>query len=236
MLNSRRKNTVLQRKSAFLEPYDIILIVCEGSETEPCYFEKLIDKEKLSSANISVTGECGSDPLSVVRHAIDLYKIREEDQNEERKYNRVYCLIDRDEHPQFDAAIDKIHQFNKNVSKDILIPIRSYPCFEYWYICHFEFTRAAINKKGKKSSGNVCEEYLNKIWKSKFGRAYKKSDPDIYSLIENYQTDGIKHSKQALRDAQDILTPNPSTEVHLLVEYLINLKRKPNYNRKISLR
>lgn len=234
MILSRRKNRSLHRIDAYLEPYDIVLIVCEGSETEPCYFEKLISKENLSSANIEVTGDCGSDPLSVVNHAIQLLKKREEDQNEERKYDRVYCLIDRDEHHHFDAAINKIYQFNKHISKNILIPIRSWPCFEYWYICHFEYSRAVISKKGKKSPGTVCEEYLNKILKAKFGISYKKSDRQIYSLIEDYQKDGIRHSKQALRDAQDISSHNPSTEVHLLVEYLLNLKRKPKSNHKTS--
>ena len=61
-IKSRRKNHKLERKSEFLQPYDLILIVSEGEETEPNYFNKMIIREKLSSANVKVTGECGSDP------------------------------------------------------------------------------------------------------------------------------------------------------------------------------
>lgn len=57
-----RENASLrrQRKNP-REPYDVVLIVCEGSKTEPAYFTALKNELRLSSANISIFGkECGS--------------------------------------------------------------------------------------------------------------------------------------------------------------------------------
>lgn len=230
MIKSKKKNQKLVRKSPNYEPYDIVIIVSEGTETEPNYFNALIDDERLSTTNVSVTGECGSDPVSVVNHAIFLIRDRDKDSNLERKIDRVYCLIDRDEHPNFDAAIDKIYQFNKSYGKDIIIPIRSYPCFEYWYICHFESTRKAFNRTGKKSPGMVCESYLNTIWRSKFNKDYSKIEKFNYNELKANLNSALKVSERSLKDALSIGALNPSTEIHLLVKYLINMRNPINNN------
>jgi hypothetical protein len=59
----------LQRRQARRAAYDKVLIVCEGEQTEPNYFNELKDYYRLHSANVRVTGECGSDPMSVVGYA-----------------------------------------------------------------------------------------------------------------------------------------------------------------------
>ena len=226
MITSRRKTHKLNRTSQFLEPYDVILIVCEGSATEPSYFNKMIERERLSSANVCVTGECSSDPLSVVNYAIDKFELRNKDQNNERKYDRIYCLIDRDEHANLNSALDKAFQYNKNVGSQIITLIKSYPCFEYWYICNFDLFRGSIKRIGNKSPGAVCESYLNRYWKQEFKKNYNKTDPNNYTLLENKIYDGLKNAKSSLKDAKAVNEENPSTEVHILIEYLLNLKRK----------
>lgn len=224
---SRRKVRKLERNSEFLEPYDVILIVSEGEETEPNYFNRMIVREKLSSANVKVTGQCGSDPVSVVKHAIKIFEDRDKEINSERKFDKVYCLIDRDEHSNFNDAINRIIQYNKKVEKQLIIPILSYPCFEFWYICHFEdATRSPLVRKGGKSPGEVCEGNLNTLWKRNFGKKYSKSDIDIYQLLECRIEDAIRRSKKFEKDAIDIDSPNPSTNVHSVVSKLLNLKRK----------
>ncbi|MNC80456.1 hypothetical protein D3C75_1332440 [compost metagenome] len=50
------------------------LIVCEGKKTEPEYFNDLRNYERLASITVKVCGECGSAPISVVEHALQLYK------------------------------------------------------------------------------------------------------------------------------------------------------------------
>lgn len=66
MSKRNRNSNRLNRSPAKREPYELILIVCEGSETEPNYFENLRETENLSSVNVEITGKSGSDPMSVI--------------------------------------------------------------------------------------------------------------------------------------------------------------------------
>ena len=62
-----RTKTSLRRRRAQRDSYDVVLIVCEGSKTEPRYFCELRDDLGLNNFNVVVTGESGSDPDSVVQ-------------------------------------------------------------------------------------------------------------------------------------------------------------------------
>ena len=107
-----KRKISFNRHSPKFEEYDLVLIVCEGEKTEPNYFKQLIQEERLSSANIVITGECGSDPVSVVKHSIALYKERKKEKNPATLYDRVYCVIDRDSHSNFSKANALIDEFN----------------------------------------------------------------------------------------------------------------------------
>ena len=66
-----KKAEALRREAHKREPYDLVLIVCEGGKTEPKYLQELRDAFKLSTANIRIAGdECGSSPRSVVDYAL----------------------------------------------------------------------------------------------------------------------------------------------------------------------
>jgi len=51
-----KKADALRREAQKREPYDVVLIVCEGDKTEPNYFKELRDAFKLSTANIRIAG------------------------------------------------------------------------------------------------------------------------------------------------------------------------------------
>lgn len=88
-----KRAEALRREAQKREPYDLVLIVCEGGKTEPKYLQELRDAFKLSTANIRIAGdECGSSPRSVVDYALTTYR-------KEKKYNRVFCVFDKDRHP-----------------------------------------------------------------------------------------------------------------------------------------
>jgi hypothetical protein len=84
------------------QPYDVVLIVCEGQKTEPAYFKGVGATYGLSSANVKVVpSDYGNDPVSVVEYAQEEYR-------KARDYDRVYCVFDRDGHANFDQAINRI--------------------------------------------------------------------------------------------------------------------------------
>lgn len=129
-LHHRRKAKSVNefaRKKAKRAPYAKVLIVCEGEKTEPNYFEWLKDHFRLNNANVTVTGKCGSDPHSVVDHAIWRYKV---DRTSDA-FDKVFCVFDRDVHDTYLQALDKIASIKP---KNTFVAITSEPCFEYWLL------------------------------------------------------------------------------------------------------
>jgi hypothetical protein len=61
------------RKTAIREPYDKVLIVCEGG-TEVNYFKGLIGDLKLSTVNIEILDIKQNTPDSLLREAKQLYQ------------------------------------------------------------------------------------------------------------------------------------------------------------------
>ncbi len=192
-----------------------ILIVTEGEETEPNYLKGLIAAKQLSHANVVVDGRCGSDPMSVFRHARDRYKA-EKKQGE--IFDRVYCVFDKDAgHANYFDAIDAI---NKAAPEGVYHAISSVPCFEYWVLLHFTDSTKPYQAPGGQSS---CELVVKDIKKK--NSKYEKGMPKLYQLLEGKTEVAIKNAKKSLIDAEASDTDNPTTRMHLLVEYLYTLKK-----------
>lgn len=60
-----RTKRSLERERSKREPYEKILIVCEGSKSEPYYFEDAKRFHKINTLNIKVEGT-GLDPNKLV--------------------------------------------------------------------------------------------------------------------------------------------------------------------------
>lgn len=212
----KRKQRVaasLRRQKAKREPYDRVLIVCEGAKTEPNYLKEIRDTYRLNTANIDICGdECGSDPLSVVNYAIKKFR-------EDHDYDRVYCVIDRDKHTTFDAALDKLRQ-TKLGKKVVFTAIASVPCFEFWLLLHFIYTTRQFCAPGNSSNCDLVISELNKQ-----GRipGYAKGVLGIFALTKDLVPAAIKNAKKLQQHNESAGTKMPSTNMHELIEYLINL-------------
>lgn len=221
--SKKRTNRGFQRQVDLVDRHDRVLIVCEDSVSSPNYFNDLVRSERLSSVDVEITGDCGSDPMSVVNEAISRYEQSVNDNITASTFDNVYCVIDRDDHNTFNEAINKVKELKKS-GKPFHI-IRSYPSFEFWYLCHFKYTRASIGKAGAKSSGKECEKLLNVEWKNHFKKKYSKNMTGIYKLLRDKLSSAISNAKGTLREAEATNEMNPSTEVHQLVDYLINIRK-----------
>ncbi len=208
----KRKARKNQRKTAYRQEYDKVLIVCEGEKTEPNYFKELINHYKISSANVKVDGRCGSSPKCVLEFAQRLDK---EEKEKGDAYNRVYCVIDRDTHACYDETITKIQ------NKESFYAANSVPCFEYWLLLHFNYSTKPYSNKGNSSIANEVLKDLKQYLPN-----YKKGTKDIFNQTQQDLKFAINNAKRSLDQATKNNTDNPSTNVHELVEYLKNLKRK----------
>lgn len=184
-----------------------VLIVCEGERTEPAYFRGLVDCCRAGTAGVEVEG-FGWDPHKVVRHA----KTR---QNREKRrgerYDEVYCVFDRDEHPNFNDA-------SRDAETNGLRLARSWPCFEFWFLLHFEYSRRPY---GSGSGRSPCENRIEDL-RQHLGE-YAKAAGGMFERLEDRRETSMSNARRAMDDARKTGEDNPSTEVHELVEYLRNL-------------
>ena len=97
-----------------------ILIVCEGKNTEPSYFNQF----EIPSLTIKTVGT-GHNTISLVDKA--------EDFANQKKYDQVWCVFDKDDFNtrNFNGAIQKA------LSKKFKVAY-SNQSFEYWLILHFD--------------------------------------------------------------------------------------------------
>ncbi|HJV28672.1 MAG TPA: RloB family protein [Aromatoleum sp.] len=197
------------RKADVAPPRARILIVCEGEKTEPNYFFDLLDDCRLTAADVRVVGkECDSAPISVVDHA--------EKECGARRFERVFCVFDRDRHESFDEAIRKIRSLRDNKFRAIV----SYPCFEYWLLLHFKYTRKGYVARGKNSPGTVLETELSAEFERVLGVPYKKGAEGIYRELKKKMNFAAKNAALASSDAGVTEELNPSTEILELINYL----------------
>jgi hypothetical protein len=202
------------RKVLSREPYDVVLIVCEGEKTEPYYLESLRNILRLSNTNIRICGkECGSAPISVVNFAIKEAKANK------GVYNKVYCVFDKDKHPSFSAAKDKILA-TKLPDGAAIHAVISIPCFEIWILLHFVYTTRSFSAAEYSSNCALVEEQLKHHIPG-----YEKGNNNVFGLIQENTDVAIRRAKQLETFHQTSGTDNPSTKVYELIEYLKGLKK-----------
>jgi len=208
-----REAESLRRKAAKRAPHDVVLIVCEGSKTEPYYFNGLRNHLRLSNANIVIADKtAGSDPLSVVNYAIERHK-------KDPFYDRVYCVFDRDKHTTYDAALDKARATRLKKGATLHV-ITSIPCFEIWLLLHFGFTSRPYSAAGASSNCALVETELKLLI-----AGYQKGSRNIFELVKDQLNDAITNARRLDAFHQTSGTDNPSTKIHELVESLQNLKK-----------
>ena len=203
-----RQRGQLRRKGPKREPYDRVLIVCEGSKTEPSYFQALVDRYRLSTANVVITGS-GSDPSSLVNKAKSL---RDEEKRRGDQYDAVYCVFDRDQHAHFNAASNEVLSAKLKLA-------RSWPCFEFWLLLHFVYHRRPYAPSGNRTAAQNCVRELQQHLPS-----YTKGNAGVFEALEGQMETAKFNAGRALSDAEVTERYNPSTEVHGLVAYLQVLK------------
>lgn len=188
-----------------------VLLVCEGECTEPHYFQALRDRLQLNT--LFIQGTPGLDPRRLVEVATN--EARREKRHGD-SFDSVYCVFDRDAHPKFQEASEVAQ------SRKIKLA-RSWPCFEYWLLLHFEFTRAPYVQEGKRSSCDACVRDLLKHLPG-----YSKGDPTSFDALWPRLGSATTNAKKARQDAENTGEMNPSTEVHVLATHLLEIAEDPS--------
>jgi hypothetical protein len=205
-----REASVYVRKPPKRNPYDSVLVVCEGAKTEPNYFKQVMRARGLGSMRIGDLK--ANDPMSIVQHG--LRELERDDALE-----RVFCVFDRDGHANFDDAVN-VAKTSRMGRMGRLQVITSHPCFEVWILLHFGCHEKPFASSGGRSA---CANVLRAI--QAHLPAYEKSLSSVSTeLLKNVDT-AIKNGQTLAQRNLKTQSPNPATDVHILLDYLLNLKR-----------
>jgi hypothetical protein len=143
----------LLRRKAQRQPAERLLIVCEGSKTEPLYLGEIRQHLRLPSANVQVQPAAyGTEPLRIVEYAERLFTEGQRALGiHARSFDRVVVVFDRDEHHTYHAALQRVAALNGRLENDerVKVPFEavvSVPCFELWLLLHFEDVFAPLHR------------------------------------------------------------------------------------------
>jgi hypothetical protein len=168
----RRPALVLQRGSRGLPIRRTVLVVGEGRETEPNYFDGL-KREDAVAARFTVTVKKGPgiSPEKIVEEAVK-YKLQAAARSED--FDEVWCVMDT-EGPEKRGSLARALRMARD--NDIKVCL-SNPAFEVWLLSHFERSAGFCL-----DCGAVIVK-LNKRWRKNFSLDYDKADDRLYHRIE----------------------------------------------------
>jgi hypothetical protein len=149
-----RQRKQLERKLGRRASYDRILIVSEGSRTEPNYFWEIRVAHRLHTANVAVQpSDLGTEPIQVVQYAKALFENGDlRRQIQPRAFEQVYAVFDRDDHRTYFDALQFAESLDRTLRNDNKQPVRfraiaSVPSFELWLSLHYEDIQAPIHRR-----------------------------------------------------------------------------------------
>lgn len=206
-------------KEARRASYARILIVTEGSKTEPLYLEEIRAAYQLHSANVEVQpGLLGTAPIQVVRYAQQLFENGDLHKGiRPRSFDQVYAVFDRDEHPSYFNALALAESLDGKLRNDCnervqFKAIASIPSFELWLLLHYEDIQHPIHR----------DEVMERLKRHIPG--YDKGEGGAFATTRN-QLETATQRAQALAAKFNTYTePEPFTALHELVVLLTSLR------------
>ena len=212
-------------------PRRYFMIVCEGEETEPNYFNSIAAQLPKDMVNRITVKGVGKNTLHLIDAANE--EIAKRRAAGLPDYYYVWLVFDRDEFPpdHFNRTIDSAESINK---QNAVLPPKARRCehwkcawsneaFELWYVLHFrEQLGGAVSRAQYQK---MLEEDIRANTAEK-DFTYKKNDPQMFIRLKNYMPEAIRRAGRAL-DLQlktrsaSWADMNPATRVHELVRLLM---------------
>ena len=201
----RRKENVREKLVRFL-------IVCEGTKTEPHYFEALINNYISTVREVTIEGE-GRATVALVDRTLEIKT--ELERKNAMSFDRVWVVFDKDDFDDFNEAIKKARKLGFQSAW-------TNEAFELWYYLHFEYLDTGISR-------TAYIEKLEEAFRSRMGDVnfnYRKGNPDIYSMLQQYGREDL--AKRFARQLRGLYTGTnyashkPCTMVDKLVDELEN--------------
>ena len=215
-----RQKKQLERKQGRRASYDRILIISEGSKTEPNYFREIRAAYRLHTANVEVRpSELGTAPIQVVQYAHDLFVNGDSHKNiQPRAFEKVFAVFDRDSHESYHQALALAESLNgklKNDAKQLITfqAIASVPSFELWLLLHFEDVLAPLHR----------DEVFRRL--RQYIPNYEKGANNTFANTSQTIAIATERAERLAERFSAHTDPEPFTAIVELVQLLTKLRR-----------
>jgi hypothetical protein len=218
----RQEGRSLRRKAATRKSADRILIICEGSKTEPQYLDEIRKEQRLPTAYVYVIGAAeGNDPLSIVNYAEKLFVNGDPHRGlEPQTFDQIVVVFDRDDHHSYHSALSRATKLHLSMKNNIKIKVpfevcSSVPCFELWLLLHYESVLAPVHR-------TVVYQRL----KQHIG-GYEKGDQGLWKRTKEHLATASARASHLAKKTSRTNDDGPYTDIHVLVDRLLHLTKQP---------
>ncbi len=187
------------------------LIVSEGTDTEPAYFEAIRDIINIryrKKIQLEVSGE-GDNTINL------FWKVKQRVSDSVNGFRHVWVVYDTDDFPA--EHIDRVLELCKaNSTEDTEYhAVWSNQCVELWYLLHFSYMQSDIHRTA----------YWPKLtdWLTGIGAGtYEKNRKDMYQILRPFMDFAIANAKRLEKINEGKLPSKaaPGTKIYELVEKL----------------
>lgn len=154
----------MSRRQRVRRPLHTILLVCGGERTEVNYFDGMKSLERLKGVKVQLR-PCPESPLRIVEYA----------DRQREGYDECWCIFDKDEFESFEKANIEARRKGIKVAYSI-------PCFEIWYLLHYEGCMTPIME---------ARDALRRL--QRHLPQYEKNLLEIYEILQPLQDAAIEN-------------------------------------------
>ena len=215
-----RQRRQLERKLTARASYDRILIVSEGSKTEPNYFTEIRKAYRLHTANVAVRpSELGTAPIQVVQYAKALFEKGDRHRGiQARAFEQVFAVFDRDDHLSYSDALDLAKSLDGKLKNDARQAIRfraiaSVPSFELWLLLHYEDVCSPLHR----------DEVVRRL--RRYIPGYEKGASNAFAITRDVLSVATQRAEALAGRFTAHSAPEPFTAIVDLVGVLTGLRK-----------
>ncbi len=177
------------------------LVVSEGKETEPRYFEGV--RAALGSANgrkvaIVVKGT-GRHTLNLLDFAVEHCRYAPE------TFDHVWLVFDKDDFPpaDFDAMERKCVELSDG--SRTFHALWSNPCFELWPLLHLRYTTAPM-------TAAECQRALTQAMLKDLGVEYRKNLDGLFRMVDGQRVEALQRAQRLETHHGELGNAKPSAQ------------------------
>lgn len=187
------------------------LIITEGTDTEPKYFEAIkneINNNYRDRISFVIEG-AGDNTVNL------FYKAKAKAESSPNGFKHVWVVYDTDDFPPEHINLTAELCETNTTERTEYHAIWSNQCIELWFLLHFAFYQSDIHRS---EYWPKLTEYLTEL---KAGE-YRKDRDDMYELLKPYMENAIKNARKLVRInvGKTPADSAPGTEVYQIIEKL----------------